>query len=187
MLGGLPQNPPGPGGLGVGPGGPGGPTDAPMKKTLVYVCPLHLFTCSLRPPWFRSRTTSWFINQGMMGQCQCWEKLRNIENYWSALINIVINSIYFLLPLIDTDRHWALIHTLSSVMTSGQYKERMSPFFIFRWPLTMLFSGWTLLSVCQDDVSCKIDVECLRTWPLSPHQECIWPLVCWICSGQYSR
>ena len=58
------------------------------------------------------------------------------------------------------------------------------PFFIFRWPLTMLFSGWTLLSVCQDGLSCEIDVKCLdnklsckNTWPLihawppSPHQK----------------
>ena len=50
--------------------------------------------------------------------------------------------------------------------------------------LLMLFRRWTLLSVCQEDLSCKIDVKCLgdepswnntgqliHTWPLSPHQK----------------
>ncbi len=56
-------------------------------------------------------------------------------------------------------------------------------FVIFRWPLAMFFSGWTLLTICQDDLSWKIDVKCLEdkltckntwppihTWPLSQHQ-----------------
>ena len=34
------------------------------------------------------------------------------------------------------------------------------PFLIFRRPLAVLFSGWTLLSVFQEDLSCKIVVKC---------------------------
>ncbi len=78
----------------------------------------------------------------------------------------------------------AAVHvwTLSSVMPSGQYKY--SPFLMFWWLLAMLFRRWTILSVCQEDLSCKIDVNCLgdepscnntrqliHMWPLSPHQK----------------
>ena len=44
-----------------------------------------------------------------------------------------------------------LWYTLSSVTRSGQ-------FFIFRWPLAMLYSGWSLMCVCHEDLSCKIEV-----------------------------
>ncbi len=73
---------------------------------------------------------------------------------------------------------------MSSVSPTGQYKYRTSPFFIFRWSLAMLFGGWTVLSVCQDDLSCKSDVKCLddelscknmwpliHTWSPSAHQK----------------
>ncbi len=72
-------------------------------------------------------------------------------------------------------------HTLSSVTPSGLYKYRTSPFFIFRWPLAMLFSGWTLLSFCRGGLSCKIDVKCLDD-KLSCKN--IWSLIhTWVPSG----
>ncbi len=36
------------------------------------------------------------------------------------------------------------------------------PCVIYRWPVAMLFSGWTLLSICQDDSSCNIDLKGLE-------------------------
>ncbi len=122
-------------------------------------------------------------------------KTHTQKDEYSSCTQLLISFKFLVVPnmsyTISVQTPWSLCScTIKSLTLSVVWRWVASistgqvPFLIFRGPLAMLFSGWVLLSVCQDKSTCNIEVKCLDdelscintwpliyAWPLSPHQK----------------